>query len=89
MQIFIYCKVTQHVLGVTAPIIRSTKNCNRSLRYRSYYWYSYFPPTWPIRKMAAGISSEMISAQVSERTVSDKKHVVCDCEKMIELNEVK
>ena len=33
MQIFIYCKVTLHVSGVTAPIIRSTKNCNRSLRY--------------------------------------------------------
>jgi len=28
------------VSGVTAPIIRSTKNCNRCLRY------SYFPPTW-------------------------------------------
>jgi len=48
MQIFIYCKVTLHVSGVTAPIIRSTKNCNCSLRYRSYYWYSYFPPMWPI-----------------------------------------
>ena len=34
MQIFIYCKVTLHVSGVTAHII-STKNCNRSLRYRS------------------------------------------------------
>ena len=32
-----------HVSGVTAPIIRSTKNCNRSLRYRSQYWYRYFP----------------------------------------------
>ena len=31
MQIFIYCKVTLHVSGVTAPIIRSTKNCNRSV----------------------------------------------------------
>jgi len=41
MQIFIYCKVTLHVSGVTAPIIRSTKNCNRNLGY------SYFPPTWP------------------------------------------
>jgi len=39
MQIFIYWKVTLHVSGVTAPIIRSTKNCNRNLQY------SYFPPT--------------------------------------------
>ena len=29
MQKFIYCKATVHVSGVTAPIIRSTKNCNR------------------------------------------------------------
>ena len=43
MQIFIYCKVTLHVSGVTEPIIRSTKNCNRNLRY----WYSYFPSMWP------------------------------------------
>jgi len=28
MQIFIYCKVTLHVSGVTAPIIRSTKTVN-------------------------------------------------------------
>ena len=35
MQIFIYCKATLHVSGVTAPIIRSTNSCNRSLRYRS------------------------------------------------------
>jgi len=31
-QIFIYCKITLHISGVTAPIISSTKNCNRSLR---------------------------------------------------------
>jgi len=31
-----YCIVTVHVSGVTAPINRSIKNCNRSLRYRSY-----------------------------------------------------
>jgi len=30
-----YYKVTVHVSGVAAPIIRSTKNSNRSLRYRS------------------------------------------------------
>jgi len=26
-----HCKGTLHVSGVTAPIIKSTKNCNRSL----------------------------------------------------------
>jgi len=30
-----HCRVTLHVSGVKAPIIRSTKICNRSLRYRS------------------------------------------------------
>jgi len=33
MQIFIYCRVTLHILGVTAPIIRSTKNCKCSHLY--------------------------------------------------------
>jgi len=46
MQTFIYCRVTIHVSDVIAPIIRSTKNCNRYLWYRSKYWYSYFLPTW-------------------------------------------
>ena len=60
MQIFIYCKVTLNVSGVTAPIIRSTKNCNRSLRYRSCYWYSYFPPTWPDQATLEGSSCTSI-----------------------------
>jgi len=30
-----YCRITLHVSGVTAPIIRSDKSCNRSLRYRT------------------------------------------------------
>ena len=54
MQIFIYCKVTLHVSGVKAPIIRSTKNCNRSLRY------SYFPPTWPDQATLEGSSCTSI-----------------------------
>jgi len=41
MQIFIYCKATLRVSGVTAPIIRSIKNCNRCIRYRSYTYYLY------------------------------------------------
>jgi hypothetical protein len=31
----------------TIPIIRSTQNCNFSLRYWSYFLCSYLPPTWP------------------------------------------
>jgi len=30
-----YSKITLRVSGVTAPIIRSAKNCNSSLRNRS------------------------------------------------------
>ena len=39
-----YCKITLHVSGDTAPIIRSAKNFNRSLRYL---------PTWPRWKEVA------------------------------------
>jgi len=49
MQTFIHCKITLHVSGVTAPIIRSIKYCNRSLRYRLYYLYRYSRPTWSDR----------------------------------------
>jgi len=38
MEMFMYCKVTLHVLGVTAPIIRSNENCNRGLWYLYLYW---------------------------------------------------
>jgi len=31
-----YCKITLHVSGDTAPITRSAKNCNRSLRYKDW-----------------------------------------------------
>jgi len=57
MQIFIYCKATLHVSGVTAPIIRSIKNCIRSLRYRSYYLYRYSPQTWSDRDWFVRVQS--------------------------------
>ena len=31
----------------TTPIIRSTQNCNYSLRYWLYFLWSHLPPTWP------------------------------------------
>ena len=49
MQTFIYCRVTLHVSGLTAPIIRSTKNCICYLWYKSWYWYRYFLQPWPGR----------------------------------------
>ena len=55
MQTFIYCRVTLHVSGVTAPTIRSTKNCICYLWYKSWYWYRYFLPPWPDRALSGPI----------------------------------
>ena len=39
----------------TTPIIRSTQNCNYSLRYWSYFLCSCFPSTWPsLAKLEGG-----------------------------------
>ena len=60
IQIFIYCEDTLHVSGVTAPIIRSTKNCNRSLRYRTLYWYSSSLQRGPIRLRWRGVAVPVV-----------------------------
>ena len=39
----IFCAAT----SLQTPIIRSTQNCNYSLRYRSYFLCSYLPPKHP------------------------------------------
>jgi len=39
----------------TTPVIRSTQNCNYSLRYWSYFLYSYLPPTWPSLATLEGV----------------------------------
>ena len=78
MQIFIYCKVSLHVSGVTAPIVRSTKNCNRSLRYRSWYWYSYLLRPW--REVAAPVSWPVPEAAVTVFSTPDDG--CCDTQNM-------
>jgi hypothetical protein len=45
--IYLLQSQTLHVSGVTAPILRSSKNCICYLWYRSWYWYRYFLPPWP------------------------------------------
>jgi len=43
-----YSAISVYMFRVsTTPIIRSTQNCNYSLRYWSYFLCSYLPPTWP------------------------------------------
>ena len=39
----------------TTTIIRSTQNCNYSLRYWSYFLCSCLPPTWPLEVAAQKI----------------------------------
>jgi len=62
MQIFIYCKVTLHVSGVTAPIIRSTKNCNRNLRWPDRDWFVRVAQTSPDQATLEGSSCTDIMA---------------------------
>jgi len=42
-----YTASSLYMFRVSTPIIRSTKNCNYSLRYWSYFLCSYLYPTWP------------------------------------------
>jgi len=43
-----YSAISPYIFRLsTTPIIRSTQNCNYSLRYWSYFLCSYLPPAWP------------------------------------------
>jgi len=67
MQIFIYRKVTLHVSSVTAPIIRSTKNCNRSLQRGP------IGPRW--REVAVPVFWPVPEAAVTEEKHQDSQKV--------------
>ena len=53
------------------PIIRSTQNCNYSLRYRSYFLCSCLPPTWPGSSLATleGGSYTKLSNEIQHKAV--------------------
>ena len=55
-----FCKVTLHVSGVTAPIFRSTNNCNRGLQYRSCDWCVRLAQTSPDQATLQGSSCTSI-----------------------------
>jgi len=69
----------------TTPIIRSTQNCNYSLRYWSYFLCSYLPPTWPSLATLEGGSCTVPEAVVKVLCTSDDgcgchpKHVEWIC----------
>ena len=58
IQIFIYCKVTLHVSGVTALITRSTKNCNRNLLYKYYDLYRRLQLQFLVLLMMGAVTPE-------------------------------
>ena len=77
---------------LSTPIIRSTKNCHYSLRYRSYYCSSYLPPTWQSwprwRKVTAKIIWPVPEAVFTVLCTPDDgcgqhpKHVKWSCSKI-------
>jgi len=58
MHIFIHCKTTLHVSGVTAPIIRSIRNSTLSFRYGSYYLYRRLRVQFLILVMLGAVTPE-------------------------------
>ena len=74
--------------ALTTPIIRSIQNCNYSLRYRSYFLYSYLPSTWPSLAMFEGGSCTVPEAVVTVLCIPDDgcgchpKHVEGTCRKI-------
>jgi len=69
----------------TTPIIRSTNKFNYSLRYWSYFLYSYLPPTWLSLATLEGGSCTGPEAVVTVLCITDEgcgwhpKHVEWIC----------
>jgi len=51
-------QITLHVSGVTEPIIRSIKNCTRSLRYKWYDLYRRLRVQFLILLMMGAVTPE-------------------------------
>ena len=56
---------TKQSIYYSAPITRSTQNCNYSLRYWSYFLCCYLPPTWPSLATLEGGSCTVPEAVVT------------------------
>jgi len=71
MQIFIYWKATLHVSGVAAPIIRSTKNCNRNLQrgLRPRWREVAVPVLWPVPEVSVTVFSTLDDGRCDTRNM--------------------
>ena len=81
----IFVQLPPSSVAKTTPIIRSTQNCNYSLRYWSYFLRNYLPPTWPSLATLEGGSCTVPEAVVTVLCTLDDgcgwhpKHVEWTC----------
>jgi len=86
MQTFIYCKVTLHVSGITAPIIRSTKpvTATSGIGHNTGTATSFLPSPEPTTSEGSSYTSIMTYTRGSGYSFSTPDYGCCDAPKHVE-----